>query len=70
MAELTTNATGDTWHEAAQAAVDEAAELLGEAEVWRVEVEPITTLRTYSEEPKVAWYRATVTSRPKGGGHG
>lgn len=70
MAELTTTATGDTWHEAAQAAVNEAAELLGEAEVWRVEVEPITTLRIYSEGPKVAWYRATVTSRPRGGRDG
>ena len=64
MAELTTTATGDTWHEAVQAAVDEAAELLGDAQVWRVDVESITTLRIYSEEPKVARYQATVTSRP------
>ena len=70
VAELTTNATGDTWHEAVQAAVDEAADLLGDADVWRVDVEPITTLRTYSQEPRVAWYQATVTSRPKGDGRG
>ncbi|WP_040281343.1 hypothetical protein [Tessaracoccus massiliensis] len=67
MAELTTNATRDTWHEAAQAAVDEATELLGDAEVLRVDVEPITTER-YCSEPEVDGYRATVTSRPKGGG--
>ena len=70
MAELTTNATGDTWHEAAQAAIAQAAELLGAAEVLRVDIEPITTEYYCSPEPEVVGYRATVTSRPRGGGRG
>ena len=67
MAELTTNATGDTWHEAAQAAVDEAAELLGQIDVLRVDIEAVFgALRFCDPAPQVTGCRATVTSRPRG----
>ena len=71
MAELTTTATGDTWHEAAQTAISQAADLLGDAEALRVDIEAIMGARRFCDpEPQVAGYRASVTSRPKGGGRG